>query len=186
MRRFLKILSVIAAPFVLVGLFLGFLQISGNFHEVAKGELYRSAQPSANAISSYARDYGIRTIINLRGKSSKATWYKTEVAAAGELGIRHVDFRMSAQRQLSEVETTQLIEILRDSPKPILIHCQAGADRSGLVAAIYLHAIKGVDVETAEKQISIRYGHIGIPYLSSAFAMDENWKKLESLFRAKS
>lgn len=181
----LKILAALT-PLVVIGLFLGFLQVSGNFHEVAKGELYRSAQPTASEISTYAQNYGIRTIINLRGKRAKAPWYQAEISTANQLGIRHVDFKMSAARQLSDVETTQLIEILRDSPKPILIHCQAGADRSGLVAAIYLHAVKGVDVETAERQISIRYGHISIPYLSSAFAMDENWEKLEGMFRAKS
>ena len=182
----LKMLTVVILPLVFIGLFLGFLQVSGNFHEVAKGELYRSAQPTVNEINTYARNYGIRTIINLRGKNVKAPWYKAEISTASELGIRHVDFKMSAARQLSEDETSRLIAILRDAPKPILIHCQAGADRSGLVAAIYLHAVKGIDVEVAERQISIRYGHISIPYLSSAFAMDENWEKLEGMFRAKS
>lgn len=170
-------------PLLIVGLFLGFLRVSGNFHEVAKAELYRSAQPTSAQMQAYAEGYGIRTIINLRGKSSKADWYKSEIDTAKKLGILHIDFKMSAQRELAQDESDRLIEILRDAPKPILIHCQAGADRSGLVAAIYLHAIKGVDVETAERQISIRYGHVGIPYLSSTFAMDTNWERLERQFQ---
>jgi protein tyrosine/serine phosphatase len=186
LNRLAWIVAVVVAPFLAIGLFLGYLQLSGNFHEVVKAELYRSAQPTAKQIDSYVQSYGIRTIINLRGKSDNAQWYQAEVATARELGLTHVDFKMSASRQLTLAETDHLITLLREVPKPVLIHCQAGADRSGLVAAIYLHAIDGVDAETAEKQISIRYGHIGIPYLSSAVAMDDNWESLERLFRAKS
>jgi hypothetical protein len=36
-----------------------------------------------------------------------------------------------------------------------------------------------MDEETAEGQLSIYFGHIGIPYLSSAYAMDESWEILE-------
>ena len=185
-RRIFWSLSLVLVPLVAFGVFILFLHLSGNFHEVVKAELYRSAQPTADQISSYARDYGIRTIVNLRGAAPKRPWYRDEIARAKELGIEHVDFKMSARRELSPTETEHLIAILRDAPKPILIHCQGGADRSGLVSAIYLHAVHGADVETAEKQISIRYGHISIPYLSSAFAMDENWEKLETMFGAKS
>jgi hypothetical protein len=39
-----------------------------------------------------------------------------------------------------------------------------------------------VDEETAEEQLSLRFGHIAIPYLSSAYAMDENWENLEKTF----
>jgi protein tyrosine/serine phosphatase len=71
---------------------------------------------------------------------------------------------------------------MRDAPKPILIHCQAGADRTGLVSVLYLQQIAGIDEETAEEQLSVRFGHIGIPYLSSTFAMDRSWENLEKVF----
>ncbi|MFD2031462.1 tyrosine-protein phosphatase [Ancylobacter dichloromethanicus] len=49
---------------------------------------------------------------------------------------------------------------MKDAKKPILIHCQAGADRSGLASALYLAAIKKNSAEAeAEAQLSIRYGH---------------------------
>jgi protein tyrosine/serine phosphatase len=89
---------------------------------------------------------------------------------------------MSASKQLTLDRTRQLIALLREAPKPILIHCQAGADRSGLASVIFLQQIAGIDEETAERQLSILYGHIGIPYLSSSFAMDENWEALEKAF----
>lgn len=166
---------------LLFGGYLGALQLTGNFHEVLPGELYRSAQPSAADIATYSREHGIKTIVNLRGEN-KSAWYRQEVAASAQAGIEHIDFKMSASHQLTLDQTHRLIALLRDAPKPILIHCQAGADRTGLVSVIYLQQIAGVDEKTAEGQLSLRYGHIGIPYLSSAFAMDENWENLEKVF----
>lgn len=183
MRRKVWKLSALGAGLVilLVGGYLGALQLTGNFHEVVPGTLYRSAQPSPAEIAAYSRKYGIRTIINLRGEND-GNWYKDEVAAARRAGIEHVDFKMSASKQLTLEQSYRLIALLRDAPKPILIHCQAGADRTGLASVIYLQQIAGADEETAERQLSIRYGHIGIPYLSSAFAMDANWETLEKVF----
>jgi hypothetical protein len=36
-----------------------------------------------------------------------------------------------------------------------------------------------MDEDTAEHQLSIRFGHLGIPYLSAAYAMDKSWEKIE-------
>jgi len=162
-----------------VATYLGCLQIDGNFHVVAQGELYRSAQPTPADIRKASETYGVKTVLNLRGPSPKAQWYRQEVSEAAELGLTHIDFRMSASRELSQTEIASLVTILRSAPKPILVHCQAGADRSGLVAAIYLNRINGVEIEDAERQISLFYGHISIPYLSRAYAMDRTWEKLE-------
>jgi uncharacterized protein (TIGR01244 family) len=161
------------------GGYLGYLQLSGNVHTVAAGELYRSAQPSAAQITEYATRYGIRTIVNLRGENAGRPWYDSEVAASANLGIAHIDFRMSASRELTQEQAERLVAILEAAEKPLLIHCQAGADRSGLAAALYLVAIARQGEETAEDQLSIRYGHVGLPHLSSAFAMDRSWEKLE-------
>jgi protein tyrosine/serine phosphatase len=182
MHRFLKWIGIGTMSFALVlsGYLLA-IQLTGNFHEVVPGELYRSNQPTAGQLADYKQRYGIRTIVNLRG-GENSPWYHEEVAAASSLGVKHIDFRMSAGRQLTLDETHALIALLRNAPKPILIHCRSGADRTGLAAVIYLQQIAMVDEETAEEQLSLRFGHIAIPYLSSAYAMDENWENLEKTF----
>lgn len=157
------------------------VQLSGNFHPVVAGKFYRSAQPSAGDIAAYARDYGIKTIVNLRGKSGER-WYRDEAAAAEKAGIRLIDFSMNASTQLSVERSQQLIGLLREAKGPILVHCKSGSDRTGLVSVIYLQQIASVDEETAEEQLSIRYGHIGIPFLSPTFSMDETWEGLEEVF----
>ena len=54
------------------------------------------------------------------------------------------------------------------------------------MSAIYLQQIAGDDEKKAEGQLSILYGHLGIPYLSSTYAMDESWEQLEKRFGLKS
>lgn len=171
--------SAIFAAALGLGGYLGYLQLSGNFHTVIDGELYRSAQPGAADIETYAKTYGIRTIVNLRGEDDKAGWYAEEVSAAKRLGLTHLDFRMSASRQLSEAEADRLVTMMRDAPKPILIHCRSGSDRTGLAAGLYSSEISGMSEEIAERQLSLYFGHIGIPVISSAYAMDRTWERLE-------
>lgn len=165
------------------GGYLAFLQIYGNFHTVIPGEFYRSAQPSSGQLADYVRRYGIRTVINLRGASDDAGWYRAEIAEAGRLGVQHIDFAMSSSSLVNNDTVDRLVAIMKTAPKPILIHCKAGADRSGFVAAVYGHDIAGWDQERAERQLSVLFGHIGIPYLSPAYAMDESWEKQEQRFR---
>ncbi|MFN7025723.1 MAG: dual specificity protein phosphatase family protein [Pseudorhizobium sp.] len=162
------------------GAYLGILQLTGNFHEVIAGELYRSGQPTAAVLERYVQSYGIKTVVNLRGESSR-DWYLQETALTERLGVKHLDFRMSAGRQLTPDEAFALISLLREAPKPILIHCHGGSDRTGLASVIYLQQIANVDEETAEWQLSPLYGHIGIPFISYAYPMDESWELFEKV-----
>jgi len=176
----LRLVSIgcLAGALFLAG-YLGTLRLTGNFHVVVPGEVYRSAQPSAADIAAYKRTHGIKTIINLRGENKGSPWYDAEIAAAKQLGIAHVDFGMSAKRELSRQEAAALVAVLARAEKPMLIHCEGGADRSGLASALYAAAVAKLDEEAAERQISIRYGHISLP-LSPAYAMDRTFEALES------
>jgi protein tyrosine/serine phosphatase len=155
------------------------LQMTGNYHEVIAGELYRAAQPNSGQFARYHRRDGIRTVLNLRGAASGKAWYDDEIAVSRRLGLVHADFRMSSSRDLTKARAEELIALMRRLPKPLLIHCQAGADRSGLAAALYLAAIAKRPEEDAESQLSFRFGHIGIPLLSASWAMDRTFEDLE-------
>jgi protein tyrosine/serine phosphatase len=174
--------KVVFYPTVLLvligGGYFSYLAATDNFHTVIAGEVYRSSQPSAEAITDLEKRYGIKTILNLRGESNKPDWYNAEIAQAKALNITHIDFSMSAGKELSEEKAQALIKIMRDAPKPILIHCRSGADRTGLASALYMAAIAGTSEKTAEGQMSILYGHVGLP-ISRAFAMDRTFEKME-------
>jgi protein tyrosine/serine phosphatase len=183
MHTLLKWSGILSSLIGLVlAVYLVAIQLTGNFATVLAGELYRSNQPTPAQITGYVANYGIKTIVNLRGSKPKAAWYQEEVATARALGLTHIDVDMAANREFSLDEARQLATLLRDAPKPLLIHCRSGSDRTGLASAIYLNQVANVDEETAEWQLSLRFGHIGIPFVSPAYAMDESWERLERSF----
>jgi len=160
--------------------YAGLLQATGNFHSVIDGQFYRSAQPTSDELISYIRTHGIKTVINLRGTHPGAAWYDDEVTTAHGLGITHIDFGMSASKIISPEKAQRLVELMASAPKPILIHCLSGSDRSGLAAALYVRKIAGLDEARAEEQLSFYYGHVGIPVVSAAYAMDRSWEDVEA------
>jgi protein tyrosine/serine phosphatase len=96
------------------------------------------------------------------------------MAAVHDLGLTHYDFPISAKRFVTGVQMAQILDILRRAPKPLLIHCQSGSDRSGLVAALFEYAIAHAGAAQADRQLSLVYGHF--PYLTSRTgAMDASF-----------
>jgi len=155
------------------------LQVTGNVHEVRRGELYRSAQLAPDQLARVIDREHIASILNLRGRSETDDWWIAETAMARQKGTVHADFAMSASAMPPPERLAALVALMRSLPKPILIHCHAGSDRTGLAAALYLAAIDGDDEETAEAQLSFRFGHVGLPF-SQAWPMDQTWERLEA------
>lgn len=163
---------------MLIG-YLAILHSNGNFHSVLEGELYRSGQMVDNQLSDYTNAVGLKSVLNLRGPAPEADWYQAELADSARLGLEHADFALSASREVSNEQAADLVALMRRLPKPLLIHCKYGSDRTGLISALYMASIAGEDEETAERQLSIYYGHFSVPYLSAAYPMDESWERLE-------
>ncbi len=174
-RRVAKRSGISALVVVLaLGAYLGSLQITGNIHAVQPGQVYRSGQLDSSQFVRVIREDGIKSILNLRGAHPTSDWYETELAVAGHLGVTHYDYGISAERAVTPGQIADILRILRTAPKPILIHCQGGADRSGLVSALYEAVIEGTSPAQAAGQLSLRYGHF--PYLGSkTVAMDRSF-----------
>ncbi len=142
-----------------VALGLWLLLPSENFGVVAPGAAYRSAQPTTHLNRLLAR-YKPSTIMNLRGGSSGDWWYTAEVEATQRAAITFYDLPLSATRRPSRRELRVLTDTLRTCPLPVLIHCKSGADRTGLVSALFLLVRQGLPPDRALQEFSIRYGHI--------------------------
>lgn len=159
----LAIMSFVAASYA------GYLHGNGNFHIVVSDEAYRSAQLDEDALTHYIASYKIKSILNLQGPNMNAKWYVDELRLSSQVGIVHHDLSISANRMVSDEELSAIVNIMRKTPKPILIHCRSGADRAGLVAALYQYAIAGKAAQEASNQLSILYGHF--PFLGNSTVM---------------
>lgn len=156
------------------GAYWGALQYQGNFHTVEEGAFYRSAQLSKDELRTAIREHKIRSVLNLRGAHPGQAWYDEEVAVSQALGIAHYDYSLSAHRFVTRQQIGEVLGIVRDAPKPLLVHCKAGADRAGLVSALYRFAGEGMSADQADRELSLVYGHF--PYLTSrSKAMDDSF-----------
>jgi len=115
-----------------------------NLHRIAP-MLYRSEQPTALGMKNLEK-LGIRTVINLRAFNSdedevKGTSLRTERVKilTWRIGDDHV---VEVMRMLRKTENG-----------PFLIHCQHGADRTGLMSAMYRILEQGWTPEDALKEL---------------------------------
>jgi hypothetical protein len=134
--------------------------LGSNLREVIPGHLYRSAQPGPALLSEAKRKYGVRTVLSLRGNCDGDAWYADELRAAEELGLSLEVVALSAGRMLSPSVTRDLCEILDRAEPPLLVHCQRGIDRTGLVSALYMLLRTDASLEQARGQLSFRYLHL--------------------------
>jgi protein tyrosine/serine phosphatase len=160
MRTLLLSLIVTVGLALTAGAYFGTLELRDNFRVVVPDKLFRSGQLEEGELAALAWKHGIKTIINLRGENLNKNWYQNEVREAEFSGVKHIDFKMNSGRELTKKQTAELIQIMRDAPKPLLIHCQGGSDRSGLAAALYMAAVERKPKKEAEQQLSLIYGHL--------------------------
>ena len=99
-----------------------------NFHMVTQ-ELYRGAQPTAQGMQELKK-MGIKTVINLR-------FFHSDRDALGDTGLRYERIAMTSFYS-EEKDIIRFLQIVADPDRtPVFVHCQHGADRTGLLCAIY-------------------------------------------------
>lgn len=74
--------------------------------------------------------------------------------------LRFLRKKSGSGDELTLAQMDDLVALLRRAPKPVLIHCLGGADRSGLAAALYGYAIEGEKPAEANRQLPLWYGHV--------------------------
>lgn len=158
--------TIIAAAYMMI-------QYDGNFHVVDDGQVYRSAQLGREQLKQLIVGHKIAAIINLRGENSGKDWYDDEVQVAEQLAVLHIDYRLSANKKVALSQMQEILKTIANTPKPILVHCSGGADRTGLVSALYL-AQKTGNSNKAKEQLSLRFGHTPFLIHSDTKAMDES------------
>ena len=176
--RFLKKLVVsfltigIIGAIALGGFYL-YVNFDDNFHAVKEGVIYRSAQLSGPSLENHITAENIKTVVNLRGANPAKDWYTTESSVTKKNGITLIDIPLSSSQRIKPDDARAYIELINQAPKPLLIHCLNGSDRTGFISAVYLIQ-NGVDEITASQQLALRYGHFPHGPWVDTKAMDES------------
>lgn len=105
-----------------------------NLHLVSP-EIYRSAQPSNKELRMLCEQLGVKSVLTLRnwhddkdeGKDLPLTLYRVNMEAD----------------EVDPAKVAQALKIITEAPKPMLIHCWHGADRTGLMVAAYRMTTQG-------------------------------------------
>ena len=109
-----------------------------NFHWVIPGEAARAMQAWAGGLSPFLKRRGIAAIINLRGRNDDLAWWKKETAIAQSAGIAHFDAMLDSRKLPTHDMLLRLIECFDAAPRPFLLKCSGGQDRTSFAAALYL------------------------------------------------
>lgn len=126
-------------------------------------DIYRSAQPAGEAASSM-KDLGIKSILNLRH------YHPEDSEEFKKAGIILYSYKMDAG-SASIKDLIEALKIIQTAPKPILIHCWHGSDRTGFIIAGYRMAMQGWSAEKAIEEL--RKGGYGYHELEFPHIMKE-------------
>src|SRR6266436_3147677 len=124
-----------------------------NFHQVNQ-QLYRGAQPKSGGLKHLAQ-LGIRTILSLRQGTAQAHIEETEAHAAG---LRYLNIPLSEWVRPADEQVEQVLTVLNNTEmQQVFVHCRLGAERTGLVVAIYRMTHDGWTTERARAEAK-QYG----------------------------
>lgn len=98
-----------------------------NFYQVST-ELYRSDQPDDEAMRQL-QAMGIRSALNLRE-------YHADDDEADGTTLKLYRVAMNAG-EINDALVARALEAIAEAPKPILVHCWHGSDRTGAIVAMY-------------------------------------------------
>ena len=160
MKRFLRsyvvwivlvaaaVLSLAAGP-----LAVALLLTPAGYTEVVPGVLYRSKQPSGRQWDALKRD-GIAMVVNLRPAAADPVAFAGEQDACAEAGVRlvHIPFASAVP---TDDQIAEFLRAVRTSPGPVLVHCEYGRSRSGLMVGVYRVVIQGWRAEQAMAEMRL-------------------------------
>jgi protein tyrosine phosphatase (PTP) superfamily phosphohydrolase (DUF442 family) len=101
---------------------------------VVDAKVWRGAAPSSLASYEALAAAGVTTVVDLRAEPAASD----ADAPIELLGLRVVHMPVRDGQTPSEAQIAQFLQVVRESPGTVLLHCGAGVGRTGSMAAAYL------------------------------------------------
>lgn len=115
----------------------------GNLHRVSP-ELYRSGQPEPEGFTKLEQ-MGVRSVLNLRE-------YRRDTPKAAHTGLHIMEYPMAASKATA-ADVEACLRLIQEAPKPVLVHCWHGSNRTGIIVAAYRIVFQGWSIEAAEADL---------------------------------
>jgi len=116
-----------------------------NLHQVTP-TLYRGAQPTAAGMRQL-KALGVKTVLNLRS-------FNSDRDELGDTGLAYEHILMKAWHP-ERADIIRFLQIMTDNDRtPVFVHCQHGADRTGLMCAVYRVAVCNWTKEEAIREMT--------------------------------
>ena len=121
------------------------------------------AQAWAGGVGPFLQKRGIKALINLRGRNDDLSWWRNETKAAQLRGIAHLDAMLDSRKLPTRPMLARLIEAFDSAPRPFVLKCSGGQDRTSFAAALYLiHRSGWSAMEDARAQYA-RFPYLHFP-----------------------
>ena len=131
-----------------------------NFHWIVRGEAARSSQSYLGGLGTFLKSNRLKAVINLRGAHPDVAWWRYETETCTRIGVAHFDAMMDSKRLPLRPMLVTLFDAFDAAPKPFVIKCSGGQDRTSLAAALYIvHRDGWTAMDRAQQQFS------AFPYL---------------------
>lgn len=131
-----------------------------NWGCVESGRIYRSGQLSAALVERTLKKHHIQVVVNLNGEKPGDADCLAEREACRSLGIDLKRFPLGGDGTGDIQHYADAIAAIveaKASGRPVLVHCAAGAQRTGGVLACYSLLVNGDPNDRALREV-IRYG----------------------------
>ena len=155
-----------------------------NFGQV-DAHLYRGAQPVPAAYAEL-KTLGIDTVVRFNPEGQDMAVEKNQVES---LGMKFVSLPWSGLGEPTHEQVVSFLALLSDNPgAKIFVHCRLGADRTGVMVALYRLTFSHWTTEqTLAEMHAFHYHHLFLPHLQryvesfpSTLSSDKDLLKFES------
>ncbi|MCK4340545.1 MAG: dual specificity protein phosphatase family protein [Phycisphaerae bacterium] len=128
-----------------------------HFHVVEPGVLMRCGQPRVRELEQIRAEQGLNTIVCARGGTRhplRGRWFRKERAYCARAGIHleHMPFSDAAAPP-PDVFDRFLTLVQQPERRPVLVHCEQGFHRSGILCAAYRIRVGGWPIERAVEEM---------------------------------
>jgi hypothetical protein len=114
------------------------LDIAYNFHWVVPGEAARMAQAHFGGLAGLLKRHEIHALINLRGANPDIGWWQREKIACSKAGVAHFDVMLDSRKLPTRAMLVSLFDAFAAAPRPFVVKCSGGQDRTSLASALYV------------------------------------------------